>query len=141
MSLPLKRENVFAFFADALNLERITPPELGFSIITTEPINIKEGTKIEYRLSLFGIPFKWKTKISLWDPPSQFIDEQIDGPYKIWIHTHQFKESNHSTTIKDKVQYQLPFHPIGEIAYPLVYLQLKRIFSYRQKMIRKILLR
>ena len=140
MTLPVKREEVFSFFANASNLERITPPELCFQILTPEPVPITESTLILYRLRLFGIPFGWKTMITVWDPPHQFVDQQISGPYKLWVHTHRFEEDKASTVIIDTVEYQLPLWPVGEIAYPFVYFQLKRIFSYRQQMVRKILL-
>ncbi|KHE92150.1 MAG: SRPBCC family protein [Candidatus Scalindua rubra] len=139
MCLPLKRDDVFPFFADASNLETITPPELCFSILSPQPITINEGTIINYQLRLFGIPFKWRTRITLWEPPHRFIDEQISGPYRLWIHTHRFLEENESTTITDEVQYWLPWWPFGEVSYPFVYLLLKRIFSYRQKKIWQIL--
>jgi len=139
MNLSLKPENVFPFFADTSNLERITPPELCFSILTPQPIAVNEGTIINYRLCLFGIPFKWRTRITLWEPPHRFIDEQISGPYTLWIHNHRFLEGNETTTIIDEVQYRLPWWPFGEVAYPFIYLSLRRIFSYRQRMIRQML--
>jgi ligand-binding SRPBCC domain-containing protein len=135
LCLPVDVEQVFRFFSNASNLERITPPELHFHIITEEPIDIREGTLIGYRLRIWGIPFRWRTRIANWDPPNQFIDEQVKGPYKQWIHVHRFTDRNGTTTIRDEVFYQLPFWPLGEIAYPLVSSQLRRIFSYRNRSI------
>ena len=141
MILPLPRSEVFPFFAEAVHLERITPPELRFHIITPQPILIKAGTLIEYKLCLFGIRFSWLTRIARWSPPDEFVDEQVRGPYTLWIHTHRFTEAKGTTRIEDNVDYQLPLFPIGELAYPVVYFQLKRIFFYRQRAIRNTLLR
>ena len=141
MILPLSRREVFPFFAEAAHLERITPPELRFHIVTPQPILIEVGTLIEYKLRLFGASFSWLTRIARWSPPDEFVDEQVRGPYTLWIHTHRFTEANGATLIEDNVDYKLPFFPIGELAYPVVNFQLKRIFSYRQQAIRDILLR
>ena len=131
MRLPLARDRVFAFFAEASNLQRITPPELGFEIVTPPPIHLSEGTCIEYRLHLFGIPFSWQTEIQRWNPPEVFVDVQRHGPYKHWVHTHRFREEQGATIIEDEVQYALPYALLGELVYPLVRLQLHRIFRYR----------
>jgi ligand-binding SRPBCC domain-containing protein len=136
MSLPRARDQVFAFFAEASNLERITPPELGFEMVTPQPIHLSEGTRIEYRLHLFGIPFSWQSEIQRWNPPEAFVDVQRRGPYKHWVHTHCFREEQGVTIIEDEVQYALPYAPLGELVYPLVRLQLRRIFRYRQHAIR-----
>ena len=132
MRLPLPRDQVFAFFAEASNLQRITPPELGFEMVTPQPIHLSEGTRIDYRLHLFGIPFSWQSEIQRWEPPEAFVDVQRRGPYKHWVHTHRFREEQGVTIIEDEVQYALPYAPLGELVYPLVRLQLYRIFRYRQ---------
>ena len=137
--LPLAIRSVFDFFANAENLERITPPELAFRILTPTPIEIRAGALIEYRLRLFGVPFGWRTRISLWEPPLRFVDEQLRGPYRSWVHTHTFAESGDGTPMTDRVEYSLRSQPITHLALPLVRRQLDRIFRYRAGAIREIL--
>lgn len=129
---------VFAFFADAGNLQRLTSPELDFSIVTPLPIKMHVGALIEYRLKLYGVPFLWKTLISRWDPPYCFVDEQLNGPYRLWVHTHCFTETDEGTEIHDHVRYRLPIWPLGESALPLVKVQLDKIFAYRRQVIDEI---
>lgn len=136
MRLPLPRQEVFAFFAEAANLERITPPELRVEIVTPQPLHLVEGTLIDYQLRLFGVPLRWQSQIIRWDPPGTFVDAQRRGPYKSWIHTHCFREAEGETIIEDAVEYCLPYWPLGELVYPLVRRQLHRIFRYRQQAIR-----
>lgn len=139
VTLPLEIDETFSFFADASNLEIITPPELSFHIVAPQPLTVKEGTEIDYRLRLYGLPIAWRARITNWNPPHRFVDEQIQGPYKMWVHIHRFYEQNGNTAIVDEVWYQLPLWPLGEIAYPLVAAQLKRIFRFRKQSIKKAL--
>jgi ligand-binding SRPBCC domain-containing protein len=135
----IARREVFTFFSDASNLMRITPPTLGFKILTPLPIHMQEGTLIDYTILLHRLPLRWRTRINRWNPPFEFIDEQLQGPYRKWVHHHIFDEVDAGTTrIRDRVQYALPFQPLGELALPLVRAQLDFIFRFRQKTILEI---
>ena len=140
LQLPLPPATVFAFFADAANLEAITPPELHFRITTPLPIAMKAGTLIDYRLSLHGIPFRWRTRIALWEPPYRFIDEQLRGPYALWEHTHSFAETpDGGTLVRDRVHYRLPLGSLGGLVHPVVRRDLSRIFGYRETRVLRLL--
>jgi len=129
---------VFEFFSNAQNLELITPKELNFNILSPIPIDMKRGAIIDYSIRIFKIKFNWKTLISVWQPESCFVDEQLKGPYSKWIHTHTFETKEDGIMIKDEVCYRLPFFPFGEIMFPIVRLQLLRIFEYRALRIKEI---
>ena len=131
--LPGDPDEVFAFFADAFNLEEITPPWLGFRIVTPRPIGMRVGALIEYRLKLHRVPVRWLTRIEAWEPGVRFVDAQIRGPYKLWHHTHTFEPDPGGTLVRDRVRYQLPLGPAGALAHRLfVRRDLERIFDHRQ---------
>jgi ligand-binding SRPBCC domain-containing protein len=136
LTLARPREEVFAFFADAKNLELITPSQLNFKITSPRPIELREGALIDYQLSLHGIPMNWRTEITAWDPPYRFVDTQLKGPYSQWIHTHTFTEIDANTTlIEDEVRYRLPLEPLGDLFHFIVEGELKKIFDYRTKVV------
>lgn len=122
---------VFAFFADACRLEDLTPPFLNFHVVTPTPIEMRTGTKIDYRLRLHGIPIGWRSEISEWNPPYGFVDRQLKGPYRIWHHTHSFEEQNGGTLVRDTVDYAVPGGRL--IHWLLVRRDLERIFAYRHQ--------
>jgi ligand-binding SRPBCC domain-containing protein len=131
--LPGTPEEVFAFFGDARNLEAITPPLLQFRVVTPEPITMGAGTLLRYRLKVRGVPVSWLTLIQEWDPPHRFVDEQLEGPYALWHHTHTFSsDGDGGTVMRDVVRYALPLGGLGELAHRvLVRSDLERIFDYR----------
>jgi ligand-binding SRPBCC domain-containing protein len=132
VELPISQS--FAFYGDARNLERITPPWLGFEVTTPGPIQMGMGTLIEYRLKLHRVPVRWRTRIAAWEPPRRFVDVQVRGPYSLWEHTHEFEEDGPAATIiRDRVRYAIPFGLLGELADRLlVRRDLKQIFDYRR---------
>jgi ligand-binding SRPBCC domain-containing protein len=127
-------DEVFAFYGDARNLERITPPWLGFQVTTPGQIEMGVGALIEYRLRLHRLPVRWRTRIESWEPPRRFVDVQVKGPYSLWEHTHTFAEDGPAATaIMDRVRYSIPFGPLGELADRLlVRRDLRQIFDYRR---------
>ena len=130
--LPRPPEDVFPFFGDALNLERITPAWLGFRVVDPESIEMHPGTLIDYRLRLHGLPLRWRTEIAVWDPPHRFVDVQLSGPYRLWHHTHTFERDGDATLMRDVVRYALPLGPLGELAHlALVRRDLHAIFDFR----------
>lgn len=136
IELPRPRAEVFDFFSRAENLERITPPSVGFNMITKLPIEMGVGTLIDYTISLRGIRLKWRTEITIWDPSHEFEDIEVWGPYKQWIHRHTFEETGRGTTLmRDNVRYRLPLEPLGDIAQWLVAREIEHIFDYRQQTI------
>jgi ligand-binding SRPBCC domain-containing protein len=126
-------DSVFPFFAEARNLERITPPWLQFRVLTPEPIQMREGAMLDYRLRLHGVPIRWLTRIETWDPPRRFVDVQVRGPYRLWHHTHSFEPDERGVTVGDRVRYSLPLGVLGRLVHrAFVRRDVERIFDFRQ---------
>ncbi|MBK9137211.1 MAG: SRPBCC family protein [Verrucomicrobia bacterium] len=134
--LPRRRDEVFPFFADASNLEAITPPWLRFEILTPRPIPMAKGTLIDYRIKVHGLPIRWRTEIAEWDPPRRFVDVQLRGPYRLWHHTHTFEERDGGTLCTDLVRYW----PRGGALIHRLFVRrdVERIFAYREQRLGQI---
>jgi ligand-binding SRPBCC domain-containing protein len=132
--LPCSRADVFPFFADAHNLEAITPPWLRFSVLTPAPIAMRAGAVIDYRLRLHGVPLRWRTEIAAWQPPGRFVDRQVSGPYETWVHEHRFRDVAGGVVMSDRVEYRIRggrfADRIGDLA--VARRDLRRIFEYRR---------
>jgi ligand-binding SRPBCC domain-containing protein len=128
--LPRSREVVFDFFADAFQLEAITPPWVRFSVLTSAPIEMAQGTRLDYRLRLHGVPIRWQSVISAWEPPERFVDEQVRGPYRLWHHEHRFESVEGGTLCRDVVDYEVPGGPIVDCLF--VRPDLRKIFGFRR---------
>jgi len=137
--IPRPLDEVIAFFSDARNLGELTPPWLGFRILTPGPIPMQVGTIIRYSLRWHGLPVSWTTMIRRWDPPRRFIDIQLRGPYRLWHHTHRFHARNGGTQMTDIVRYCLPLGLAGRIAHSLkVRRDLEAIFNYRHRRVEQL---
>ncbi|MBD0290075.1 MAG: SRPBCC family protein [Thermoleophilia bacterium] len=129
--VPRPRDEVFAFFSDPANLEAITPPWLRFRIVEA-PARLEQGSLLRYRLSLFRVPIRWRTEISVWRPPRSFTDVQLAGPYPLWEHTHRFVAVGAATEVYDHVRYRVPGGPLAPLVQRLfVRPWLDEIFAYR----------
>jgi ligand-binding SRPBCC domain-containing protein len=127
-------EEVFAFFSRPENLSRITPGELGFRILTPSPVPMHRGAVIDYVVRPFGLPLRWRSLITDFDPPHRFVDEQLRGPYDLWHHAHSFIETDEGTRIRDEVHYALPLGPLGRLVHALaVRRRLEIIFDHRAR--------
>ena len=130
------RAEVFRFFADPRNLERLTPPWLHFEIITPPDIVIEQGTLLDYRLRLRGIPLRWQSEISVWEPPLRFVDRQTKGPYSLWVHEHTFAEHDRGTIVGDRVEYAVPGGRLVQKFF--VAPDLERIFAFRHQILEQL---
>jgi hypothetical protein len=133
LARPIKE--VFAFFSNAANLDSITPPWLSFRTVARQPIEMHAGTVIDYRLRVRGFPVQWRSEITEWEPPYHFVDEQIRGPYRLWIHAHRFQTRNGGTLVCDDVRYAVPFDWL--LHKFMVRPDVERIFAYRADCLRR----
>jgi ligand-binding SRPBCC domain-containing protein len=138
LTLPLPIERVFDFFADAQNLERITPPFLKFHIVSPTPITMGRGVRIRYRLRLHGLPIGWESEITAWEPPHRFVDLQRRGPYRFWRHEHRFRQTENGTEISDRVDYAVFGGSIINSLF--VEPDIRKIFAYRTARLERLLL-
>lgn len=138
--LPVPREQVFPFFADARNLETITPPWLHFHILTPPAqLTMRVGSRIDYRLRVHGLPMRWQSEITAWEPPFRFVDEQRRGPYAVWRHEHTFEEKDGGTLCRDVIAYAAPggpFRPLIERWF--VRGDVEKIFRYRRRRLEEL---
>jgi hypothetical protein len=129
--------DVFSIFENPMNLARITPPWLGFQVLTPpDQLRMRTGLIIDYRFRWLGLPMRWKTVIRSYNPPYEFVDEALQSPYACWIHRHQFRKAEHGTCVIDTVDYALPLGPLGRIAQAvMVRRNVISIFTHRQKVL------
>lgn len=138
--LAVPRDRVFGFFADAGNLDAITPPWLNFETLTPRPVTMAAGMVLDHRLQVHGIPMRWRSEITVWEPPHRFVDEQRRGPYRHWRHEHRFEDKDGGTLMRDRIDYAVP----GWFLEPLVNRwlvapDLRRIFAHRKARIEELL--
>ncbi len=136
--IPLPMTEVVAYFEEPRNLQRLTPPWLGFRILEVPDGRLRPGSRIRYRLSLFGVPLEWHTLIERSNPGWGFVDTQTSGPYRSWVHTHTFVPHDSGVLMEDRVDYVLPFGPLGFLAAPFIGLQLRAIFRYRRAAVERL---
>lgn len=127
---------VFEFFSNAHNLAVITPPWLKFEVLTPAPIEMVVGTRIDYKLKLRGIPVRWQSEITEWDPPYAFADEQRRGPYRIWRHKHTFDETEDGIVVGDSVEYAVWGGALVDKFF--VRPDIEQIFAYRTEQLAEI---
>jgi ligand-binding SRPBCC domain-containing protein len=131
--IPKPVDELWGFFADAHNLEAITPDYLRFAVLTPQPIALHRGTLIEYRLVYRGVPLRWRTTFERWEPPRAFVDRQVSGPYALWHHTHTFEPHPAGTLMRDRVRYRIPFGVLGGLAgLAFVHRDVRGIFAHRR---------
>ncbi len=137
--VPFSTEEIFDFFSKPENLNLLTPDSLRFRILSALPLEMKQGTIIDYSIKLGAIPFKWRTEITAWEPPFRFVDTQLKGPYRVWIHEHTFIPKDSGTIVRDSVSYLAPGWIIEPVIHRLLIKnKLEDIFDYREKKLKSI---
>jgi ligand-binding SRPBCC domain-containing protein len=135
-------ERVFPFFSQPEKLALITPPTLDFQLLTPRPVVMEMGRTIDYTIRVAGLPIRWRTLITRFDPPWCFVDEQLSGPYSFWHHTHRFRQDEGETVLHDEVRYALPEAmpaPLRDLLHSLyVRPELEHIFNYRQQVFARL---
>lgn len=132
-------DEVFAFFSEPRNLARITPRWLHFRMVCADAVGMRRGLRIHYLIRPLGVPQKWVSEITVWDPPHRFVDEQVRGPYRRWHHLHEFRAVDGGTEVRDRVSYELPLGILGRAAHALfVGHQLRSIFDHRERTIEDV---
>jgi ligand-binding SRPBCC domain-containing protein len=132
-------EETFAIFEDPYNLAKITPPSLNFRVTSSTRVQMQRGAEINYTIRWLSIPLRWKTRITAYNPPRDFVDEQERGPYRLWRHHHTFEQTPEGTRVRDRVEYQLPLGLLGRVVHAaIVRRQLLAIFRYRQRELAKM---
>lgn len=134
--VPVDLDTTFAFFSDAANLERLTPPWINFRILSPLPIAMREGATIDYHIVLYGLPIPWRTRIDVWEPGRRFVDRQIAGPYRWWRHEHRFEPHPDGTRVIDDVEYA---PRLAALSTRLVARDVGRIFAFRQEVLASLL--
>jgi ligand-binding SRPBCC domain-containing protein len=134
--LPRPPADVFPFFSDAFNLQRITPPWMSFHVLTEAPIEMRTGTRIDYKLRIRGLPVRWQSEITVWDPPHRFVDEQRRGPYRRWVHEHCFDERDGGTLVRDSVEYAVWGGRLVERLF--VRRDVETVFRYRSEVLTQL---
>lgn len=136
--LPYPPDEIWPFFCDPKNLERITPPWLNFQVVDSSgPLGA--DTTIDYKLRFRGIPMRWRTLLLEWEPGKRFVDTSLKGAFKVWHHEHRFEPVDGGTLMTDTVHYCVPLGRLGRFFSGwMVDRDVRGIFAYREKVITEI---
>jgi len=139
--LKCTKEELWDFISSPENLQRITPKEMGFQIVSAHlPEKMYPGMMISYKVSpIGGFRMNWVTEITQVESMEFFIDEQRVGPYRLWHHEHRLIQEDDGVLMTDLVSYLPPFGFLGRIANGLfIKKRLEAIFDYRERIMTEI---